>query len=421
MELFFENLKTSDLLNIIESDETLLEPVIWAFCHNHGQKLIKISGSFFFLGRMSSTNSFGVEESYLDIQNYELTLKVFNTFGYSIHKLHVNYVGMGSLEIVEINRLIGEKCAGQLTELGATFRNNELNALLTSSIFPNVETVKLFVGRLRENIDLNQIFPQLKSLTLHSAITSAAGLIDRHFPHLIDLTIEFFNRPGLTEQHFETMLQKNRQITSITVDHCSLNFLEAVHKHLPHLESLCLNNLRSNLFDLTTNVPVIRFESVKQFTLQVLLKHSLSPSIIPFEFGDRLEEVKLIWTHFRIGDQWTAFIERNTNIHKLTVDYLSGDYNDYACLTDLDIPKLKEIELQGIDLNHRDEIDHFFRNVRKWKHLERIHFVDAWKNQTDMLRTLSAGWEMDEFENADDSDDWVNVRFYKIASCCGSC
>lgn len=360
---------------------------------------------------MYGSSSFGVDEDYLDIQNYEMTLKILHIFGSSIHRLSVGYVGMSSSEVKEINRLIREKSADQLIEFRATFRGNELNSLLTAP-FPKVETATFAVGHLKSMVDLNQIFPRLSHLTLHSTITKSGELIDRHFPHLTHFTIYFFDQPGLTEHDFESMLRKNPQITTIAADHCSLSFLEILRENSLNLESLQLDNLQLNLF--SAGNAVVRFERVKKLTLQVFYGILLTPAVIPFEFGDQLEEVTLVWSHFRLGDRWTAFIERNSNIQIMTVHYSSCVCRDYAYLTDLNLPELREITLRGIDLNAEDEIDNFFSKVNNWNKLETMNFVDVSKSHEDVLRKQSGAWKVTEFENAEDADVLVDVRFDKI-------
>lgn len=407
LEIIFEELKISDLFRVIESNDAFRQPAIWAFRHNHVD-FIKINS-----GNFHKTSNFGNEKGVIDIESYEMSLKLFAIFGDSIKRLHINYVHMNRSQINEINRLICDRCAVRLTHFEMVFNSVKFHDDLIPSIFPEVEVVSFLVGDLvgTSDIDLNEKFPKMRSLRLAHIIMSSSEWIECNFPHLMEFSIYFPSMGKITETQIERMLRANPQIRTVIVGMCSANFMRILNDNLPHIESLELLDLPYSFFGDAN--PVIEFQNVKKFTLDFLFHVRSMDVYIPFVFGHQLEEIKLIWTCSKLGKQWFRMIESYPNIKKLHFQFRKKTCDTFAYLTNMDMPNLRECRMQGINFNENGEFQRFFDGMQQWTTLQKLQLVDIPFNQTALLRdVINFEWRMTVFDNQY-SDEFVDVIIAK--------
>lgn len=409
LQLIFERLKLSDLLRVIESDDALLEPAIWAFRHKHSHNLIGINGPGFPFGAMFNI-SIRMHPGVIELQNFETTLKVLQLFGGSIQRLHIIYKEMQRFEMADINELILMNCADTLIHFGMTFRTNNMNSEVISTKFLNVESVTLSEGDFNGDFpfDLNEKFPKMRTLELNRLVNNTDKLIDRHFPRLEHLKVYFPYDGGLNESQIERVLQKNPRINSVTAGKPSPGFLNILSNNL-RFKNLHLHDLHWDFF--TADGPVVHFETVKKLSMQMLFHIIPTLVNIPLSFGE-LIEIKLTWRCSELSSQWVQFVEGNENLEKLDIEFDRGDCTEYAHLADLKLPKLREVQLKGIDLDN-DEMDDFFDKIKQWINVKTIRFVDIPKDEIDLLRDkIILEWKMNIFAS-DHSEDLVSVVISK--------
>lgn len=393
LHLIFDNLPISDLLHVTEANDAFVQPAIWSFRHLYAHRTVEINGRLFTHGEDEQL-LFVTDKGTIEVRSYELTLKILNTFVDVLEKLEINYSNMHPTEMVEIQRIVREKYANNLKHFGVSHGQSNHPDLIPS-IFPNVESVKLLLMRFDNDIRLDEKFPQMQSLNLAYISTKTDDLVDHHFPHLNEFKVHFCDSMyGLNEAQVERMLQKNPQIKYVIVKGGSQNFLKILHENLPNIESLELDDIRTALF--SQNDRVIHFAHVKKFTLHMIFKYFINPEHFPFSFGDKLEELELVWFCGTFSPRWVEFIESFANIPKLSVKFL-GKCHLYSHIAELSLPKLREIRLQNINLRgFRD----FFNRIKQRVGLETIHLIGLGHDETEQIRNeINSEWKMNVFKS----------------------
>lgn len=126
----------------------------------------------------------------------------------------------------------------------------------------NVEHLTL-QGNLKpsKSIQLNEVFPSLRQLTLKSIRVFDPSIFNVNFPYLNNVTIKYqpmviekikFTNDGKmiyssdeasrgvlsnAKKSVENLFEKNHQITSVVLDHCSSDYVYSVVNKLPNLKT----------------------------------------------------------------------------------------------------------------------------------------------------------------------------------------
>lgn len=112
-----------------------------------------------------------------------------------------------------------------------------------------------------KKIRLNEVFPELRELTLYSIYVSDPNIFDVKFPHLNQVTIKY---QPMVDEKFEIMkngkidfiknaasrrvlknaklsvqnlFEKNPQIKNVVLDHCASDYIYTVVNTLPNLKT----------------------------------------------------------------------------------------------------------------------------------------------------------------------------------------
>lgn len=146
--------------------------------------------------------------------------------------------------------------------------------------FKNIEVVS-FDGKFNkfgsETLHLNELFPNLRALSLENILVVNKTSIDLEFPHLKYLCIIFGSPKGLTESDIKPMLIKNPQIRSITTGRTSMRFLQFISQNLSNIEVLELPHLSWDYYN--DGVELI-FQNVKRLSVKV--KTDQAPDLLEF-------------------------------------------------------------------------------------------------------------------------------------------
>lgn len=392
LELIFERLKLPDLLSVIELNGAFLLPAQWACQHNFAYKLLKYN-------KIESCFHKDIDDfnGVIQINTQDALLKVLNSFETSITNLHIKYVKGSATS--EMNGLLLEKCANRLRHLSIHFENNPPS--LSMMFFPNVKSVIISGGGIwvEKNMwhasnltfNLNERFPKMRRLELLDVYTTSIDILDNHFSQLDQLEIDFKRSGALNETEIVRLFRKNPQIKCIKIKSFLVGFLEVLEANFSNLESLDLD------WGYPIHVRVYRFENMKKFTLKAYsFNREFGFDIIPFEFGNQLEELKVIWNCQHLGNRWVTFIKNNTNIQKLSIHFPQGTCEHYPYLTDVDIPMLKEFELEGINLKGAQIL---FDNMYKWLNLTKVKILNVPREDVRRFRPeISPEWTMIKYD-----------------------
>lgn len=393
LESIFDHLKLPDLLNVIDSNGAFMQPAIWTFRNHFAHRLFIYNGdSFDFKADIE-------DEGAIEINKKGSLLKVFTTFGALIFNLQLNNVK--EPEFTEINGLIHEKCADRLKYFGIHFEKEAPSLRMT---FPNVTSVSFSGGHFwyegskmhatNLTLDFNEKFPKMRRMALNQIYTKSCDFLDQYFSNLQHLEIDFKQMGQLNQMEIVRLFRKNPQIKSIKIASFSVKFLRVLEANLRNLECLDLN------WEYPSEVEMYRFKYMRKFTFRAYsVYHDFGLDIIPFEFGNELNELNIVWKCEHFGNKWIEFIERNQNIQKLSIRFPESDCTRYPYLTNVSIPNLREIQLHGIDLVYGNR--KFFENVHKWPNLMRIKVLAVEKCDIGRFRPeVNPEWAVMKYQNA---------------------
>lgn len=301
--------------------------------------------------------------------------KVFRIFGNVIHQLEISYP---SIIIVQfMNRYMRH-----------TLVRLHLNSIDENAVshftkpFTAVEELELSFGytyQSKEHLKCNQVFYNIRQLTLHSNVDY--NFIDCALPFLEHLQSHTIYTSD--EMKFEKFLSKNAQLRSIETKYLSGNVCNAINRYVPNLESLTLSSAA------VTNET--RFECVKH------LKIHNSNSIVFHEMRNLLfpclESLQIIYAHeiFNVSGE---FIRKHKTISHLKVlDFKRNGHQQFVQLL-VELPNLREITLQLYygDIN----IESISEIVGGHQQLQKLHLTEL------------SSWAIKSLRKrcANDFDDW---------------
>lgn len=241
--IIFESLEVKDLFSIAKTSSEFLFLVQNVFRRKHSKKVIKIFDSY-----LRSNSSVSDNGEAIFIYNYNTILNVLKNFGHLISKLKTEYIHgykIGTVNMIEVSRLINLYCADTLVEFDITNLYNDFFEPM-SKPFKMIEEVSVRgkfhrLGSLTLTFD--ELFPVMRHLSVKYVQIVDKSSSDRQFLRLqhVDILISRLDDSTLVREiDVENMLRKNPQIRNLTLRHSSLKLLEAVNKYLPNLKQLQL-------------------------------------------------------------------------------------------------------------------------------------------------------------------------------------
>lgn len=191
---------------------------------------------------------------------YEQTLKVLRHFGHVFRTIKVYFDNFGDAEYREIAQYINEYC----TEASIYFSiKNSIQITNWDISFENVHSVDLNDLPSLAQFDLLKFFPNIQQITIENV--RDLPLIDQHFPTLTHFTLrttyDWADEPALSE-----FIRLNPQLRKFgTTLFEDFSYLEYVHKMLPNLNELSIeNNIMYRIN--SPPKPTLRFANVTKFS-----------------------------------------------------------------------------------------------------------------------------------------------------------
>lgn len=313
MQLFFEELGLSSMINLIESDDRLLRVANWGFRAKYGRMWFDISRPF-----TDDPNQFIVESSpirrpksdVIKLREFKTILKVLKYFGGSITKLLVKFEGMQVNQIQSINENISDFCTKLSTFDLRNGEETDINQLRPILTVQNVSIATIQLEKIGELLERN--FPNVKCLNVKTFQVSNSQCLARYFPSLEHLDVSFF-MSGFQVADIEAVVKMNPQIRSLRLHMCPTEFMKVIKDYLPNSESLALIWPLENFFQ--TNAEVVHFENMKKFTIDGRFKLVE----FPFSFNpEKLKELRIgCLAHF--NDKWIDFMVQHKQMTKLEI------------------------------------------------------------------------------------------------------
>lgn len=330
------------------------------------------------------------ENKHLTIFDFEHGIELLKRFGKSMKKIEISrFISHYDANMVEICRNVNEY-ASEITYL----RLEVINEILLSNFTaPFVQLEELECSFLEERRTtprmVNELFPNLKKLTVSLLGNVAPSFFVANFPHLE--TVKYINKLILssTTSHqlniskVEDFLEKNPQIRSIDYQHFPDSFIKVVHKHLPKLERICLSSL-----DLVNET--LHFESVKDLTLTSMHRNSIEKILFShlesFTYNNWRQSTPEYFDSFR------RFFEMNRSLKRLHLSINFIERNLFEQLEALlaDLSNLAEVTLK---FYYYVEADVIIRFIRNHKNLTKFEFIiwNSTEEDMDVIRKKLEG------------------------------
>lgn len=226
-------------MNKSSIDRTCLVQSRKAFRANYPNPLFIIRGPF--VGNNSADVIEEQEESIIIIRNFVMILKILNNFGDIVKRWQVSFDEIDVSQCNEIIDSIDGQCIVLLEELNL---ENCKGKCQLNSLFKQVLTFKFSsspqIEMSIENFKWKNVFPNVQNLYLAHITASDWTYIDGKWSS--NLVALIFQLSDSKEQNDEetsniiNFLKGNREIESLEIENCNLNFMNEAKNYLPHLE-----------------------------------------------------------------------------------------------------------------------------------------------------------------------------------------
>lgn len=275
-------------------------------------------------------NKFRIMGTSIEIYDYDFARNILRHFGHSIQKLYVGHFNLDDERSAAINKIINENVSDAVNSLNLGIIKNHTLEQYTGTF----EKVQDFSCSIRTKMigtnirSFNQIFPNLRQITLTLRFNLEYKFIDCELPHLesVDLTIQFND----VNEQIDGFFKKNSQIRSINLHAIPADYVRHIIQLLPKLQNITLNEF----CDANES---IHLENVQNFQLISSTADSIDKLSFP-----RIESISMSYREdfFEI---WIAFFKRHSNLSKLTLKTMGLlDDTDFVELV-AELPNLFEL------------------------------------------------------------------------------
>lgn len=326
--LIFDQLDFYTLLSLAEVNKPFSVLAADVYRRKYGNKMVEIRQAF-----SIDIKTIVEFENRIQIENFDLISTIFKHFGSVISNVKINYQEAKGSRIKDILTLVNRN-SESLKQIRLELDNgNGLDGI--EKPFLSVERVSIAGEYERlgnEQMNLNEMFPEMRRLSLKHSMVHNQTSMALKFPHLEEFHVAFAHTKGSTENDIRKMIEQNPQIRSLSVHYSTLAFLEFISQHLPNLEHLELPYI------LTQYSPGnhMHFRHVKQLKIQTISEHFAVRATF-----EQLEKLELD-SSLDVSSIWIEFIGRSNNLTKLNIIDAEISNRELAMLTNR-VPNLIEI------------------------------------------------------------------------------
>lgn len=326
---------------------------------------------------------------------FNAMLNALKVFGHLIKKLKLKleYHYFNEEQSTQINKHLSQYLADSLIEIELNSCDGQkLNGLTRP--FKKTETVYLRNGHIKtNNINLSEIFPVVRRLSVASMLSLSPVCIEQHFHHLMEMNVEYLLDGGSTT--LKRRLQLNPQLRNLTINGGNWMTLKLISETVPALERLDCRTFNGASQYQSDN---IHFEHLKSFEIVLLQDIPDDLQRIPLVF-DNLEEIKC----YKPVDKWFEIVIQNKNLKKVTVGELTDQQFERISA---ELPKLEEF-VSGYDTNggSNNGVDNVVRFMENGKMLRKVKFFNSCVNNRNAIVQRLPHWKI-----VQDDDTPVFVR-----------
>lgn len=375
--LILEELDFPSLLNMAEVSDALAVMTADVFRRKFAMEAIELQPEY----KLKTVYEERKPKS-IEIMDLDEFFKALKYFGPHVTKLIINFSELPRDDGFRIIKNIINSTTDSLTQLH--LKNCKENYLINvRSPFSGTKDV-LFSGNFEklasDVLDLNELFPNMRKLTLINNEVIDKTCIDRVFPHLEDFEVVFMNKMGILESDVIQMLQKNPQIRRFATERATMRFFRALNEHLPDLEELKFTNM---FWDYDLQGDAVVFKNVKKLSVKGLSDETPDLHVFP-----SLVELQIdSFTDF--SSQWADFVLKHLNLEKL---YITSGVMRNTHLTKLigKLTQLTDVSLICGQKIQATTIVDFVKPRDKLQEL-RLNVFPSPKFSKDMQKTITNG------------------------------
>lgn len=294
-----------------------------------------------FTGSSDASANITIYPNKLSIHNHLIGMQLLRNFGNLIANIRIDRLYFNNIAAKTLAEDINEFCSKTLKTLHII----DSDGLIISRFwrpFESLENVIISDLHMEDELRLDEIFPNLRSLDFILHESKPMSSIERHYPHLKYLRCRIGRMDDIDSQYFENLLRLNRRLRSVYLERVgNIHLLNSVNTILPDLTSLGLSIHPSD--ELIPADQFIHFENVRNFTLRIYRRIDAIFSPFPLKFNI-LDAVQL--EIHQPSEQLLNALFAHSELKKIAMLWTDVD----ICMTFLDriesFPKLEEIQLK---------------------------------------------------------------------------
>lgn len=272
-----------------------------------------------------------------------------------------------------------------------------------------------------DHMPLNQIFPNVRRLSLAIYVDEEIDSMYCEFPHLEHF---YFYHPS--EQRIPSILAKffriNPHIQSINLGYLDQNMGNMLNIHLNNLQNLTVRIHSFNILENTTldHIKHLKIEQCIFWYNYTSMNNLLFPSIqsLDISYTQRaLPSWKFNIEYVQIASSiWAEFGRRHKNVRRLRIaDVLEPDHNIIEWMKEYQ--NLTEIEIEhGTDYTHRVATTTIYQIIEMNEKLVKLNllaFCLSDNELNDLEETLESEWHINTHNYHLNGQDLVDLSFEK--------
>lgn len=328
----------------------------------------------------------------ITIGQYEAAAEFLRNFGDLITSFDFSSFYLSDTEIDALSHVIEENCTNSLKQIKLCDAGLKLVAQVKQS-FNNVIEVDLSNFAHTYNIELNRIFPNMKTLNVEVQYPIELTSIVQYYPNLTNLQ---FTEVGYYDEDsiLFDVLQLNPQLHSLKVNRFfKAEELQFINKNLQELKTLELSSYPDHLFEPDEN-EIIHMDNVKHFVLKEEHSTFRSHHQIPITFA-HLQSIEIF--SMKLSMPLQRLIQQNDKLKMISLPWIET-MESFARILDI-VGQLNELEEIRLKWQREIGAGNTLRLLNESEQLKRITFIARiGRDYDDLMAIIPSEFEVTTVE-----------------------
>lgn len=358
--MIYENLDLKSLINVVKSHPNHQNVASTVVKNELGIKLVEFK-DFGYYGKYYGQHSAGSSRFLTDILTF---------FGHLIEIINVDYAYLYAFSIEQLNQIIDDSNLQSLKQIELKNCTENIFKSLPNA-FKRAKGVRLIGTVNSDEINLKELFPEVRKLDINNLQGITPANIEHHFPHLQNMHVE--GDATMDSPSFVQRIRLNPQLRILDISSFSWQGLKQISELLPNLEKLTVFYFEGEVqFDGNIHFPNLKYLYLRELPRNI--------ARIPITCTT-LEE---LYTNY--VDLWFDVVIQNKNLRKISCGELTD--GQFQRIGD-ELSNLTELHTY-YQLSNADIVLKF---VEASKNLQRIRFKRPNRRIIDEInKTLKRDW-----------------------------